>query len=300
MSWVVLLAAAVLAGVAAGGVLRPFGSPRKVALERLADPLEDERAGLLRTLRELEDERARGELSDATYRTLRSETEGRAVTVLRALDAREGAGDVGADLRLLRAAHSGDGVRAGAASPRRRLLLAALIGVAVLGLSLPLLARAVSNRTSGEPITGFTQGSSDSATDALAMFEQRVAEHPRDLAARLDLADRYMAAGNTAAAAVQYLVALQIDPRNVEAQAKLGFLLYQGGKAEDGLRAVKRALAVDPSYPEALYYEGVILLRALGRPDEAALAFRSYLQAAPFGARRGEVQQLLQEAERAS
>ena len=60
MNWFVLLAAAVLAGVAAGGILRPFGSGRMVVMERLADPLEDERAGLLRTLRELEDERARG------------------------------------------------------------------------------------------------------------------------------------------------------------------------------------------------------------------------------------------------
>jgi tetratricopeptide (TPR) repeat protein len=178
------------------------------------------------------------------------------------------------------------------------VLPAILIGVAVLGLSIPLLARAVSNRTSGEPITGFAQGTSGSGTDSLALFEQRVAEHPRDLAARLDLADRYMAAGNTAAAAAQYLVSLQIDPRNAEAQAKLGFLLYQGGKAEDGLRAVNTALAVDPSYPEALYYKGIILLRALDRPDEAGQAFQSYLDAAPFGARRSEVQQLLREAER--
>src|SRR6266542_3336168 len=75
VSWVVLLAAAVLAGVAAGGVLRPFGSPRRAVLELLADPLEDERASLLRSLRELEEERARGELSDATYRSLRPVTE---------------------------------------------------------------------------------------------------------------------------------------------------------------------------------------------------------------------------------
>jgi len=297
VSWVVLLAAAVLAGVAAGGVLRPFGSPRKAVLDRLADPLDDERAGLLRSLRELEEEHARGELSDATYRSLRAETEGRAVMVLRALEAREGGG-LASGLRALRVAPPGDRTGGRVTAPRRSLLPAVLIGVAVLGLSIPLLARAVSNRTSGEPITGFAQGSSGGATDSLALFERRVAEHPRDLAARLDLADRYMAAGNAAGAAAQYLEALQIDPRNAEAQAKLGFLLYQGGKAREGLQAVDRALAVDPSYPEALYYEGVILLRALGRSSEAAEAFRSYLDAAPFGARRSEVQELLAEAER--
>jgi tetratricopeptide (TPR) repeat protein len=295
VNWFVLLAAAVLAGVAAGGILRPFGSGRTVVMERLADPLEDERAGLLRTLRELEDERARGELTEATYRSLRGETERRAVAVLRALEAREGAGELISGVRALRDASSEDGVvkRAAAAPSRRNVLPAVLIGVAVLGLSVPLLARALSNRTSGEPITGFTQGGS---ADSLALFERRVADHPRDLAAHLDLAERYLATGKTAAAAAQYLVALQIDPRNAEAQARLGFLLYQGGKAEEGLRAVDTALAVDPSYPEALYYKGVILLRALGRPADAAEAFRAYLAAAPFGARRTEVQQLLNEA----
>ena len=299
MSWFVLLAAAVLAGVAAGGVLRPFGSGRKVLVERLADPLEDERVGLLRTLRELEDERARGELTEANYRSLRGETEQRAVAVLRALEAREGAGELVSGVRALRAASSEDGHATGAAAalPRRQMLPAVLIGVAVLGLSVPLLARALSNRTSGEPISGFAQGSS---ADSLAMFERRVADHPRDLAAHLDLAERYLATGNTAAAAAQYLVALQIDPRNAEAQAKLGFLLYQGGKAEEGLRAIETALAVDPSYPEALYYKGVILLRALGRPTDAARAFRAYLAAAPFGARRAEVQHLFPPPQRSS
>jgi len=289
-----LLVAALLAGVAVGGVLRPFGSPGRVALEPLADPLDEERASLLRTLRELEDERASGELPESAYRSLRMETESRTVTILRALEARDGAGELSKGLRALRPAFSEDKDRDGRASPGRKALPAILIAVAVLGLSIPLLARAVSNRSSGEPITGVT----GNAANSLALLERRVAEHPRDLAARLDLADRYMADGNTATAAAHYLMALQVDPRNAEAQAKLGFILYQGGKAEEALRAVNAALAVDPSYPEALYYKGVILLRALNRPSEAAGAFRSYLQAAPFGARRSEVQQLLEEAER--
>lgn len=300
MSWVVLLAAAVLAGVAAGGVLRPFGSHRRMRLEPLPDPLEDERAGLLRTLRELDEERAQGELSESAYRSLRSETEGRTVTVLRALEARDGAGELASGLRVIRAFSAGDGPERRPDPRRGRVLPAVLIGAAVLALAIPLLVRAVSNRGSGEAITGVAQGRSIDAADSLALFEQRVAEHPRDLAARLDLADRYLSSGNTAAAVANYLVALQIDPRNAEAQAKLGFLLYQGGKAEEALRAVDAALAIDPSYPEALYYKGVILLRGLDRPSEAAGAFRAYLEAAPFGARRDEVDQLLREAERSS
>jgi tetratricopeptide (TPR) repeat protein len=300
LSWIVFLAAAVLAGVAAGGILRPFGSPRKISLERLSDPLEDERAGLLRNLRDLEEERARGELSEETYRALRTETEGRAVKVLRALEARNGAGELVSGLKAIRRPASGDGAGGASPSSRRRVLPAIVVCAAVLGLSIPLLVRAVANRTSGDPITGLDPSRTGGATTVLETFEQRVAEHPRDLAARLDLADLYLESGNTSAAAAQYLMALQIDPRNAEAQAKLGFLLYQGGKAEEGLRAVNGALAVDPAYPEALYYKGVILLRALGRPAEAAAAFRSYLDAAPFGSRRAEVERLLEEADGAA
>ncbi len=292
MNWVVLLAAALLAGVAAGGILRPFGSPGRWAVEPRPDPLEDERLSLLRTLRQLEEERVTGELTDSAYRSLRSETESRAVTVLRAMEARDGAGELSTGLRELRPVSAEDAGKLARTSNRRRLI-PVLLAVAMLGMTIPLLARAVSDRGSGEPITG---GAENAAT-SLALMEGRVAEHPRDLAARLDLADRYMSGGNSAAAAANYLVALRIDPRNAEARAKLGFLLYQGGKAQEGLRAVETALAVDPKYPEALYYKGVILLRALGRPANAAEAFRAYLASAPFGSRRTEVQQLLNEAE---
>jgi tetratricopeptide (TPR) repeat protein len=293
VNWVVLLAAALLAGVAAGGILRPFGSPGRMAVDPPPDPLEDERISLLRTLRQLEEDRARGELTDSTYLWLRSETESRAVTVLRAIEARDGAGELSAGLRELRPVSAEHAGRPARASNRRRLI-PALVAVAVLGMTIPILVRAVADRRTGEPITG---GAGNTAT-SLAALEGRVAEHPRDLAARLDLADRYMSEGNSAGAAANYLVALQIDPRNAEARAKLGFLLYQGGKAQEGLRAVETALAVDPAYPEALYYKGVILLRALGRPADAAEAFGAYLASAPFGSRRTEVEQLLREAER--
>jgi tetratricopeptide (TPR) repeat protein len=57
---------------------------------------------------------------------------------------------------------------------------------------------------------------------------------------------------------------------------------------------VERALEIDPSYAEALYVKGVILLNGLGRPEEAAAAFRAYLREAPFGSHREEVERLLE------
>ena len=292
MTWAVLVASAVLAGIAAAGVLHPFRAPRSVALARLADPLDDERRGLLRALRDLDEERATGQLTEDAYRGLRAETEGRAVAVLRALEARDGAGDLTAGLRSLRPAARGNGEGRADRLPaeRRRVVLAVVVGSLVAAAVVPVLARAVGNRAPGQPITGDSVGGGP-----LTFFEQRVAQHPNDVAARLDLAQRYLEAGDAKSAVTQYLAVLALDPRNAEAQANLGFVLYEAGRPEDGLRAVEQALVVDPNYPEALYFKGVILLRGLHRPTEAAVALRAYLAAAPFGSHRAEVESLLKE-----
>jgi cytochrome c-type biogenesis protein CcmH/NrfG len=281
MTVVVLLAAAALAAVAAIGVLRPFGRARFQEADQPTDSLEDERTALLRSLRDMEDERATGMLSEEDYRALRTETEVRAVAVLRALEARNGQGDMASGLRELRPAASPDG-----STPRgRRFVPVALVLAALAALAVPLLTGAVRDRVADQPLSG--------GQDPVAFFEQRVREHPDDLAARLDLAQRYLQTGDVERAVAQYLEALRIKPDNPEARATLGFLLHRAGSSEDGLREVNRALEVSPQDPEALYFKGVILLEGLDRPAEAAEAFRAYLESAPFGARRGEVEDLL-------
>jgi tetratricopeptide (TPR) repeat protein len=299
MTWEILFASILLAGVAAVGVLLPLGAPRRATLERLADPLEDERLSLLRSLRDLEQERATGELTEDTYRMLRTETEARAVAVLRALEARDGAGELAAGLRELRTEPSGNGLRSGATEGgkrRRKLAVTAIATAGVAALAVVLLLAAVRVRTPGAPITG-TNVSGTATTNPLAFFEQRVRDHPNDVAARLDLADRYLTSGNVQGAIVQYLAALQLDPRNAEAHANLGLVLFRAGRPQDALDAENKALQTDPTYAEALYFKGVILLQGLNRPAEAADAFRAYLQAAPFGSYRSEVRTLLSQAE---
>lgn len=283
MTWLFLLASAVLAGVAVAGVLAPLVRSGRPA-ERGPDPLEEERRRLMRSLHELEEERLGGELPATAYRELRDETEFRAVAVLRALEAQDGAG-------------AGRPERIGPTAPRDRrpgrTALTVLVGAAVLAATVPLLAGAIRDRDPGQPITGGSL-----AGDPLAFFQQRVRDHPRDMAARLDLARRLMSAGDVRSAVEQYLTALQLDPRNPEARANLGFLLYKAGQPEDGLEQVEEALDVEPGYPEGLYFKGVILLRGLDRPGEATDALRAYLEAAPFGSRRAEVERLLEETER--
>jgi tetratricopeptide (TPR) repeat protein len=286
MTVAVILISALLAGVAAAGVLRPFGARRAVPrLEPQADPLEDERAGLLRALRDLDEDRARGALSDDDHRALRTDTERRAVSVLRALEARDGAGTLGADLQELRPATAEPRP---ARSPRARAV-AVGVGLALAAVTAVALTNAVRSRDAGSGITGSSQ-------DPLAFFEQRVRDHPNDVAARLDLASRYLDAGNVPGAVAQDLAALRLDPTNAEAHADLGWVLYQAGKPDDALRAEQQALQADPQYAEAMYFQGVILLRGLDRPADAAVAFRAYLAAAPFGSHVDEVQQFLAQA----
>jgi tetratricopeptide (TPR) repeat protein len=294
MTWIVFLASATLACVAAAGVLRPFRRSRSMTLEALTDPLEDERSSLFRTLKDLDEERATGQLSEETYRSLRRETEGRAVAVLRALEARGGVGELASDLRELRPQAGpdsmGNGAVARSSGRRRRQAITVITGAVVVGVVAVVLARAIQTRAPGEAITGTTVG-------GLAFFEDRVAQHPDDVAARLDLAQRYLETGDAQSAVQQYVAILELDPKSAEARAQLGFLVYEAGRAADGLAAVRQALQIDPTYPEALYFEGVILLKGLNRPTDAAQAFRAYLAAAPFGAHRDEVEGLLKEAE---
>jgi cytochrome c-type biogenesis protein CcmH/NrfG len=170
-----------------------------------------------------------------------------------------------------------------------------LVSAIVIAALVPLLAQAARERAPGQPITG---GVGTTDPDDLAFFEERVREHPDDVAARLDLGRRYMDRGDVRSAIRQYVAALELDPDNPEARATLGFLLYLAGEPQEGLASVEEALATDPAYPEGLYFMGVILLHGLDRPEEAATAFRAYLEAAPFGAHRQQVDRLLEEAER--
>jgi tetratricopeptide (TPR) repeat protein len=283
-----LVAAAALAAVAAAGILHPFRRGRAAAPE-LIDPLEDERSGLVSALRDLDRERATGLLADPEYRALRTETERRAVAVLRALEARDGNGQLATELRQLRPRQS-------EAGRSRRALLATAVGAAVLvAVLVPVLTRAVENRSAGQPLSG-----DPAQTDPLAYYLDRVRQYPKDVAARLDLADAYLRVGDVQHSVEQYLATLKIDPKNPEALATLGFLLHRGGKSQEGLDAVNGALESAPGLPEALYYKGVILLDGLDRPAEAADALRAYLAAAPFDTaeRRAEAQKLLAQAER--
>jgi tetratricopeptide (TPR) repeat protein len=290
--FVAAFAVAALAAVAAAGVTAGFRRRDPLPVEPLTDPLEDRRVALLRSLADLEEAHASGVLEDADYRRLRGDTESRIARLLRAIDGRRSprpavATDGGA-VALEVEAPDRPGRTTGRVPP---WAVAILLASTVLAVAVTGLLR------EAEPVA--VESAPATSDDPFAFFERRVRDHPNDLAARLDLAHRYLDANRIEEALEEYAVALELDPDDAEAHAHIGLILYASHQPEEALESVDRALETAPGYPEALFIRGAILLRGLDRPEEAIEDFEAYLAAAPFGQERGTAQQLIAEAEAA-
>ena len=76
---------------------------------------------------------------------------------------------------------------------------------------------------------------------------------------------------------------LALQPSNVDGLANYGLLLHLAGQPVDALAAENRALRIDPTYGEALFYKGTILLKGLDRPQLAIVWLQRYLDGNPTG-----------------
>lgn len=79
---------------------------------------------------------------------------------------------------------------------------------------------------------------------------------------------------NPSAAADAYLAVLQLDPKNVEAMTYSAWLVVQQGQStgsqelvQAGLSALRGAVSVDPSYPDAHCFVAIASARFLDTPD---------------------------------
>jgi cytochrome c-type biogenesis protein CcmH/NrfG len=266
-----------LASIAAAGVVAGYRRPATV-VEPLDDPLDERRLVLLRSLADLEESRATGVLDDGAYERLRSATESRLARVHRAIDGRRPVP------QRARTGTSGDGARQIPSWLVAALAVAVIAAVTVTGIA-----------RNAEPSPGAPLSD---ANDPFAFFEQRVRDHPHDLAARLDLGQRYLDAARVKDALVQYRAALAFDPEDAEANAKVGLILFLADRPRMALTWVDRALNTAPDYPEALFIRGWILLDGLDRPEDAVVSLERYLRLAPFGAERAEARRLIARAER--
>ena len=79
-----------------------------------------------------------------------------------------------------------------------------------------------------------------------------------------------------------YRRALQINPKNIEAQCNVGGMLEQSGEYSQAIAAYRKAIGINPSHPEAHNNLGLIL-RQLGKFEEALESFKRAIQAQPAG-----------------
>lgn len=245
--------------------------------ERTATALAAERDFLLRSLADLDAEHAAGDLPDDRYRDLHDRYTVQAATVLRALE-------------RLEASAAADPTPVPPPRRRRRRTIIVVAAVAALaGAGGALLVTATGDRQPGQTITGNAQ-SGPADLDALA---RDAGQRPDDPAAQLAYATALMENRQLVDALKAFDDAARLDPSNPVPKAYGGWIVFLAGLPDEALSRLDAAVAVDPRYPDARFFRGMVLLR--GRQDETAALgeFREFLRLAPDGPERQQIQELV-------
>ena len=255
------------------------------------DELEAERDFLLKSLDDLELERASGGIDDESYAALHDDYTARTAATIRAL--RDGV-----DARATRAKAPPSRRRVGAVAAI--VVFAVLAGVALAG--------AVGVRLPGQTSSGNSPESSESsAAEAvgrrITALQKQVNANPDDYDLRLSLADAYAANNDLVTALEQWDAAVTIDPNRPEAHAQLGRALYlvsqqlpdrtaQAQYVAEARAAFDKAIAVGPGYIDAYFFRGV-LLGAIGELERAQADLQTYLSQSPNGTWRTQASDAL-------
>lgn len=206
----------------------------------------------------------------------------RAVSSLRDLEFARAAGTIDpADEARLRArieASAFASREAGARpAPVRTFAVAAVLaGLVAIGV-VAFLPASAGDRAPGETITGSVAAVGPSTAD----LEARVRIAPRDVPARLALADAYQQEGRNAQAAEAYRAVLAIDPDNVPALDGLALILFRAGSLDGAEVAVGRVLTLRPRDADALFLKGLILYQS-GKFADAVSVWTVYLEVGEF------------------
>lgn len=240
----------------------------------------------VRDLVELDEQVTAGEITEVDATALRRRYEHSAAAALAALQ--------------------GDRADAsGTVTDRRRpgawALVYSLVGVVAVVAALVLLPAALVERPVGGAATGNVgQPAGPAATPATvtdAQLEEVVAANPDVIGMRLALADRYVAQGDYGPAMRHYLAALDREPSNAPALARLSWLLLQIGQTQQAWEMVNQALALDPALTEALWFRANIQLDGLDDPDGALATLRDLAARNPPPEVAAQVQELVAVAE---
>lgn len=94
---------------------------------------------------------------------------------------------------------------------------------------------------------------------------------PNNSALLMQIGSVYHSAHQFKDAATYYGMAVQLDPKNVDAHIKLAISLFRAGGVDPAIMELNRALSLDPKNPNALFNLGMIRLQ--GKQDsKGALA----------------------------
>ncbi|MEW6475380.1 MAG: tetratricopeptide repeat protein [Actinomycetota bacterium] len=246
--------------------------------------LESERDFLLRSIKDLESEREAGNLDEERYRALKDDYTARAAAVLRSIE---------------------EGRHAAAAAPpvpRKRKLLTGSAVLAFVLVAALALAAAAGKRHEGQTMTGNAQ----SGDPRRAALEKQVREHPDDPTARLDFARYLLEVQDWTAAVKEYLTAAKLDPKNPEANAYAGWMLFQaatnaepttkGELTSGALDRLDAAIAASDSYADAYFFRGMVKFRGAGDAKGAIPDFERFLALVPDGPLNAEVKAVLDQA----
>jgi tetratricopeptide (TPR) repeat protein len=244
------------------------------------DLLQQQRDQALHDLLDLERQVEDGEIGAAAAVGMRRRYQAAAAAAMAALaDSPEVANEPDAHLLVARPTR------------RRRYALTAAYALAAVTATFAaavLLPRFTNDRppggvVSGNEVTaaaGQTMPGRDPSTLSDAELEAVVAANPGVVGMRLALADRYVAEGAYDRAVRHYTQALTLQPGNPEAPAHFGWLLLQIGQPQPAIQFVNRALAIDPTLLDALWFKANIQLLGLADPG-AALATLDQMRQRP-------------------
>ena len=217
-----------------------------------------ERDFLQRSIADLEAEHAAGDLEADDFATLRDEYVARAAVVIRALES---------DIATRPTAER-------ERNPRRTALIV-VVCLAVAGVAGVALAAAAGSRPAGSPVSGSLP---DTTSDRLAR------------------ANEFIGAGKPVEALKLYDAILKEDPKQPVALAYRGWLIRLAGLKEQGLGFEDRAVAADPSYPDAHFFRGMMLWEDKQDPAGAVAEFRLFLSNRPPSSMVALVQDALERA----
>ena len=230
--------------------------------------LEQQREHLLRSIEDLDAERAAGDVSDADYTALRSDYTARAAAVLRAMADHDGT--AAADEPDV-APHGASAAVEAEQQPGRRRRWLLWGGLALCAAAAVVLVVAV--------VAPRLPGQTSSGTVRLSSAEQ--------LQRTLGQAQLLENEGKASQALVLYHEILVKDPTQEQALAESGWLEYEAGVSagngkllSDGQAAETKAEEVDPSaYAPHLYLGSMLLVE--GRAGDAATEFSLFLHSDP-------------------